>query len=260
MRRRRPNCRVGRRSHRQEEERGAAEQRRRGGTQRKSSLANDIKEPGNGGVDSDLGQEAQRQRRPSHRSSPSLLCSCFPPSSPPFLRATLFLTSLPSQRFPSQLARPYMCLTPVNQWHVALIETRPRPPPPPTAFSLVQLINVFNLLKEDEFEDGLFEMLQHFLLRNNSQKNPPFSPALEPDIYQCFSSGVVLSARSGQLSWLGWVGGRRDTGVRVSVCKRSMCLCLGLRSLRSGESLHTRTNGRLEGGGVGFRDGGLGGG
>lgn len=158
-RRCRPNGREG------EKRREGGAEGERGGRQRKSSLANDNKEPGNGGVDSDLGQEAQRQRRPSHRSFPSLPRSL---SSPPLLLFSSLVSPfpippcLPSQRF----ARPYMCLTPVNQWHVALMGTRPHPPPPTnrlfSAFSLVQLISGFNLLKEDEFEDGLCEMLQLF--------------------------------------------------------------------------------------------------
>lgn len=157
-RRCRPNGREG------EKRREGGAEGERGGRQRKSSLANDNKEPGNGGVDSDLGQEAQRQRRPSHRSFPSL--PLLASSAPVFLPRL----PLPHSSVPPLTAFCPPLHVPDTSKSVACglngNQTSP-PPPPPTnrlfsAFSLVQLISVFNLLKEDEFEDGLCEMLHLF--------------------------------------------------------------------------------------------------
>lgn len=125
-----------------------------------------------------------------------------------------------------------------------------------SAFSLVQLISVFNLPKEEEFEDGLCEMLQLFFLRNNSQKNPPPpSPQLWHQTY-INASPLGLFYRPVRGSYPGrGGGGRRDTGVRVSVCKCSMCLCLV-----SGLYASVRVCKRVGRGGVWVRDGGLDGG
>lgn len=78
-----------------------------------------------------------------------------------------------------------MCLTPLNQRHVALMETRLCPPSPPPVFSqpsLVQLISALNLLNEKELEDGLCKMLQHFFKRPvvKKTKTKPCSP---PQLY-----------------------------------------------------------------------------
>lgn len=78
--------------------------------------------------------------------SPALPSSVCAPSSAPYFLCHLNLPHFPFLLSPRNLltafffflllTHPYMCLTPVNQRHVALMETRPNPPPTTTTTSL----------------------------------------------------------------------------------------------------------------------------